>query len=93
MVDPRSAGQVLTVELEAGLLVHDDKGAPNDAQFLFVGMNYVEGGKAVAALVLDQIAMRPVQPPRQGPEGDSALLASASQFSTKSGFGSERGIA
>ena len=68
MAGPRPTRQVLIVELHASLLVQDDEGPPSGAQLPFVGLDYIERGEAMAALVLDEIAMSAVEPLRQGPE-------------------------
>jgi hypothetical protein len=90
MAGGQAAQRVLIVELKVSLLVENGKGSHSEPQLPFVGLNCIEGGEAVAAFVLDERAVGPVQPPRQRPQRDAALLPSSSQGSAQSGFGPQR---
>jgi len=73
------ARSVRAVDLQSSPLVQGDEGPGRDAKLRLVGLDDVDGGQPVAPLVLDQGAVRPVQPPCESPERDASPLPSAAK--------------
>ena len=84
-VQPRSehvglpVRSVRSVDLQSSPLVEGYQRPGRNAQLRFVGLDDVDGSQPVAPLVLDQGAVRTVQPPREASERDTAALSSAAK--------------
>ena len=70
---------VRSVDLQSSPLVEGYQRPGRNAQLRFVGLDDVDGSQPVAPLVLDQGAVRTVQPPREASERDAAPLPSAAK--------------
>ena len=70
---------VSAIDLQSSLLVEGYQGPGRHAQLRLVRLDDLDGGQPVAPLVLDQGAVRTVQPPREASERDTAALSSAAK--------------
>ncbi len=73
------ARSVRAVDLVSSRFVQGYEGPGRDAQLSLVGLDDVDGGQPVTPLVLDEGAVRTVQPPREASERDAAPLPSAAK--------------
>jgi len=64
----RAVEAILAVELQECQLMDGDEAPPSHTQLRLVGFDDIEGGEAMSTLVLDQVAVGAVEPPRQAPE-------------------------